>query len=111
MSASNEEYLPLSGGTMVGTIYFKDASISNIPGQGIEFDSTKAVSFANDTHVTAGALYVDNGSVEADTYVKAQAIVKRGGTSSQFLKADGTVDDRTYIEQGAIVTDIRTVNF
>jgi len=29
--------------------------------------------------------------------VKAGAFVKRGGTASQFLKADGSVDDTTYI--------------
>jgi len=31
--------------------------------------------------------------------LKAGSFVKRGGTSSQFLKADGTVDSTAYASQ------------
>ena len=36
-------------------------------------------------------------NVDSNGYVTAQKFVKDGGTSSQFLKADGTVDTNTYL--------------
>ena len=36
------------------------------------------------------------GTLSAQSSVTAESFVKRGGTSSQFLKADGTVDSATY---------------
>lgn len=38
----------------------------------------------------------DNGNVTTNT-VEASGFVKTGGTSSQFLKADGTIDSNTYL--------------
>ena len=34
--------------------------------------------------------------------VKATSFVKDGGTSSQFLKADGSVDSNTYAKPGEV---------
>lgn len=37
-----------------------------------------------------------NGDAEVNGNVKASSFIKAGGTSSQFLKADGSVDSNTY---------------
>lgn len=44
------------------------------------------------------------GQVTSDGAVTGNSIVRRGGTSSQFLKADGSVDENDYI------TAIREIN-
>lgn len=36
--------------------------------------------------------------------IEAPSFIKRGGTSSQFLKADGSVDSNTYVTSSAIAT-------
>lgn len=43
----------------------------------------------------------DEGSVTTNS-IEANAFVKTGGTSSQFLKADGSVDSNTYLTATAI---------
>ncbi len=42
--------------------------------------------------------------LEVDGNVKAASFIKSGGTSSQFLKADGSVDSNTYALASAIPT-------
>ena len=39
----------------------------------------------------------ENDTVEASGSMKAASFVKNGGTSSQFLKANGSTDDNTYL--------------
>ena len=39
----------------------------------------------------------ENGTVEASGSMKAPSFIKNSGTSSQFLKADGSVDSNTYV--------------
>ena len=38
----------------------------------------------------------DNGNVSVTNTISANSFVKSGGTSSQFLKADGSVDSNVY---------------
>ena len=40
---------------------------------------------------------VFQGTVTCDSSVTASSLVKSGGTSSEFLKADGSVDTSTYL--------------
>lgn len=52
---------------------------------------------------SAGLLYIDSngiqssGAVIVSNSVTASSFVKSGGTSSQFLKADGSVDSNSYV--------------
>ena len=119
-------YLPLSGGTMTGAITMPTSTSAT--------DTTKGINFSNGSvnvsHIgtsTLMGLYSDgkivlrpngaqasstgNGSVEIDNsgisiseIVTAEGFKKSGGTSSQFLKADGSVDSNTYALSSAIPT-------
>ena len=98
-SALND-YLPLTGGTLTGVVNF-----TNTYGIGSIFvDSTDY-----DLNITASnMIYLDavrgvgvNGNVTATSFIKS------GGTSAQFLKADGSVDSNTYITASAL-TDYAT---
>ena len=95
-------YLPLSGGTMTGDLAITNSSsIKLITGTGWDAgDRSIPFSLANDlsrirwynTDANKGLTYSPNTGA-----LKAGSFVKRGGTSSQFLKADGSVDSNTYL--------------
>lgn len=96
-------YLPLAGGTMAGNITLTNNSGIKLvtstngwdPG-----DRSIPFSLSNDpsvirwysTNTNTGLTYSPNTGA-----IKAGSFVKRGGTSSQFLKADGSVDSNTYL--------------
>lgn len=44
-----------------------------------------------------GTKFIIDGSLDISVSLSASSIVKAGGTSSQFLKADGSVDSSTYL--------------
>jgi len=46
------------------------------------------------------------GAITASSSVTATSLIKSGGTSSQFLKADGSVDGSTYLTSAGAVTSI-----
>jgi len=46
------------------------------------------------------------GAITASSSVTANSFVKSGGTSAQFLKADGSVDGSTYLTSAGAVTSI-----
>jgi len=72
-------YLPLSGGTITGTLAVNsDFSVNN---------TRFTVNAATGNTVAAGSF-------------TANSIIKSGGTSSQFLKADGSVDSNSYVTGG-----------
>lgn len=54
--------------------------------------------------ITSATVDVSTGSIEATAFVKTS------GTSSQFLKADGTVDSNTYLSTSDVNSWARTVN-
>ena len=123
----DDTYLKLSGGTMTGAITMPSGSSAN--------DSTKGINFANGSTICAHVgestllgLYsngkivlrpngassgvASNGSVEilntgVTIYEKVttEGFIKSGGTSSQFLKADGSVDSNTYLTSSDVPTD------
>ena len=84
------DYLPLTGGTLTG-----DLNFANEYGSGSIFVD----SIDYDLNITASnMIYLDavrgvgvNGKITANTFEKS------GGTSAQFLKADGSVDENTYL--------------
>ena len=44
------------------------------------------------------------GAVEVDNSITATSFIKSGGTSAQFLKADGSVDTNTYLTSGDVTS-------
>jgi hypothetical protein len=120
-SAAASTYLPLAGGTMTGNVNWgqTDRGITwgfNTDGASIKFyntgdgDTNSRLEFAtidnNDeffrwVHIpSGGSLYesmrlVPNSNGNAQLIVSG-SIIKSGGTSSQFLKADGSVDSNSY---------------
>ena len=92
--------LSLSGGTMTGNITMNGKSV--VFATDTEWtNQDREIPFAS-TNV-GQITYYNNNSSKGLTYnpntgaLKAGSFVKRGGTSSQFLKADGSVDSNTYL--------------
>jgi hypothetical protein len=59
-------------------------------------------------NINSSHVYIDNGAnVDGDLVVASSitsgSFVKGGGTSSQFLKADGSVDSNTYLTSGSFL--------
>ena len=95
-----EEYLPLSGGTMTGSIRFAaDQGIVLDTDNSILVDSTDSSLYIS--VYDSVKFFIDSTQkVSIDsTAITAPSFVKSGGTSSQFLKADGSVDSNTYATQ------------
>jgi hypothetical protein len=103
-------YLPLAGGTLTGGLNGTTGSfaasgsgdtftINHSSGSGIALNITKAGN--------GEGLYINktSGSGNAATIIgtlNATTLVKSGGTSSQFLKADGSVDSNTYLTSASV---------
>jgi hypothetical protein len=103
-------YLPLAGGTLTGGLIGTTGSfaasgsgdtfaINHSSGSGIALNITKAGN--------GEGLYINktSGSGNAATIIgtlNATTLVKSGGTSSQFLKADGSVDSNTYLTSASV---------
>lgn len=77
-------------------------------GGSLSTDRTLSVSVGSGITISSGSVSVDNsvirtsGNQAITGILTATSFVKSGGTSSQFLKADGSVDSSTYITGGAI---------
>jgi hypothetical protein len=103
-------YLPLAGGTLTGGLIGTTGSfaasgsgdtfaINHSSGSGIALNITKAGN--------GEGLYINktSGSGNAATIIgtlNATTLVKSGGTSSQFLKADGSLDSSTYLTSASV---------
>jgi len=61
-----------------------------------QFVARNGIISLNDLQVT--------GSIYASGNVTAVSLIKSGGTSSQFLKADGSIDNNTYLTSSTGVT-------
>jgi hypothetical protein len=101
-AANGANYLALVGGTLTGDLtlsgvnprlYFTDTDnnpdyfISNTDGTFTVYDVTNSV----------GRFKIfTTGHAEFTNNVTAASFIKTGGTSSQFLKADGSVDSTSY---------------
>jgi len=81
-----------------------DSVIISTTGAGFALDAIKAgngeVIRVNKTSGSGNAMTVIGGNFEAPT------IVKTGGTSSQFLKADGSIDSTAYTTNTGTVTSV-----
>ena len=108
-------YLPLTGGTMTGTIAcgVLDTGYYFLNNEGLEFSIGYAanyrksviIGFEEDEPIIKFAYR--NGQLNGTEIkwgnVTSNAFVKRDGTSAQFLKADGSVDGNTYATESALL--------
>jgi hypothetical protein len=104
-------YLPLSGGTLTGGLIGTTGSFAS-SGSGDTFAINHSSGSGIALNITKGGngegLYINKtgGSGNAATIIgtlNATTLVKSGGTSSQFLKADGSVDSNTYATDSSVV--------
>ena len=73
----------------ISTLNSTSSILTNINSSGISTLSTAII---------GSAVTINNGGINATGVVTATSFVKSGGTSSQFLKADGSVDSSTYLQ-------------
>ena len=87
--------------TASNSIYIGRDTRANVNGGANEIVIGNTVTGNGSNTVTIG-----NSSITANYFkgsINADSFVKSGGTSSQFLKADGTVDSNTYALDSAVV--------
>ena len=72
------------------TELFADSSLSIESGDGMLIEISDVI------EISGGGEITSDGSIEAASFIKT------GGTSSQFLKADGSVDSSTYLTSGDV---------
>lgn len=104
-------YVPATGGTYIGNLDLTDHTISSIKAL-YGFDNLIYIDMNVDGHLSLGAdihmiLTAPNidligalgltGALIASGSITGTSFVKVGGTSAQFLKADGSVDSSTYL--------------
>lgn len=94
------EYLPLSGGSLSadGGNYYTSLSAYGITlGR---FNSSASIALGNNAVTIDGNGNNFSVQASASTFsgsVTATSFIKSGGTSNQFLKADGSIDANTYL--------------
>ena len=92
-----------SGTHAISSVWFRATGASgyNAGMQGITADSTglrfRLPATASGTTPVDQLTIAYGGAVTAANNITATGFVKSGGTSSQFLKADGSVDSNTYL--------------
>lgn len=97
-SASLASYLPLTGGTLTGgltgtTANFTGLTLNGAGSGNFTLNTTNATA---STSVTTGSI-VTAGGLGVTGAIWAGSFVRNGGASSQFLKADGSVDGTAYL--------------
>jgi hypothetical protein len=102
-------YLPLTGGTVASSGSTNTLNINHTSGSGIALNITKG---GNGEGIRVNKT---SGSGNAATIIgtlEATTLVKTGGTASQFLKADGSIDSNTYVTTNTtqIITGAKTFN-
>ena len=125
LPAHTHNYLSLNGGTLTGDLIVKNGPHANIDILTTATNSGDATLFLGEADRTYGGYFRYDGiantqalgsqstgnasKVDAITWargssnitvggsVTANSFIKSGGTSSQFLKADGSVDTNTYV--------------
>lgn len=84
------DYLPLTGGTLTGDLNFtNEYGSGSIFVDSVDYDLN--ITASNMIYLDAVRGVVVNGNVTATSFIKS------GGTSAQFLKADGSVDGNAYL--------------
>jgi hypothetical protein len=106
-------YLPLSGGVMTGSIIAGELSTGSysLEHDGLSFSYSYngspryarkiLISSVNQT-ITFYGREMTVGTVIETNQITSDKFIVTNGTSSQFLKADGSVDSNTYLTSAAI---------
>ena len=103
ISYDNTNYLPLTGGTLTGTLFGTNLNFSGgLTSTDIRYTGSGIITF--DTNNTGSQnLIIRNGAgttlfnLSNNGNITTNSFIKSGGTSNQFLKADGSVDSSSYI--------------
>lgn len=121
-------YLPLTGGTLSGNLTVSNAYMSvvtagssatsytaTITGSGIEAQMLRSGTPINSRMVLnyGGLTFYDQnvaGTTITLSSVTSGSFIKSGGTSAQFLKADGSVDSNTYITLASVKGNLSVWN-
>jgi hypothetical protein len=102
MTWVGNNYLPLTGGMINGNLsVFNNLYVGTrltISAEGGTPEDPESYEFWLDN----GEINIDGQTVITRTNITANAFVKNNGTSSQFLKADGSVDNNTYLSSADI---------
>ena len=86
--------------TSFGGFILRDPSDISFDSTAYTFDST---AYTFDSSPISAGIYAD-GNASFTGIVTASSFVKSGGTSTQFLKADGSVDSNTYASETYVDT-------
>lgn len=92
------------------------AQVTSQLGSTVTYATTPADGSTTGTIYTAAATHTDSfAKILALGSITGQSFVRTGGTSSQFLKADGSVDSSTYLTTtssavGLTAIDLRTIS-
>lgn len=128
-------YLPLAGGTLTGQLTLPgsaSAPDTNV-GLNLVYNSTNKGHIGQSTLLGIystgdivirpngasssaagnGSLEITSSGITAREKITAEGFIKSGGTSSQFLKADGSVDSNSYLKTtgGTVSGNITATNF
>jgi hypothetical protein len=120
--ANGADYLPLTGGTLTGTLIGTRAEfttstlvdgvlVNNGSGRGIRIvnagagygliinneTASSAIPFLIQKSGVDKIYFTDAGAGNFTSSLTASSFIKSGGTSAQFLKANGSVDSNTYL--------------
>jgi len=103
-----------SDGTKTSWINASSANVGSATSIGINLDSTntsRLITFV-DTSSGNNIVKVDNDLTynPSTNTLTAGSFVKSGGTSSQFLKADGSADSTSYITASGTLSNTLTMN-
>jgi hypothetical protein len=90
-------YLPLTGGTMTGDLNMAYSSKLNFGTSYINEYTIPGPQGTNMGHILEFEGVDGYGYYNFDNSVHATSFIKENGTSAQFLKADGSVDENTYL--------------
>jgi hypothetical protein len=81
-----------------GTTVIKNpASTTTTPSGTLVFDSSNVSTYVPESYIPYSGQPVIRGLVNSSGAVSGASFVRSGGTSAQFLKADGSVDSNTYL--------------
>jgi hypothetical protein len=95
-------YLPLTGGTLTGDLNMAYSSKLNFGTAYIQQSTIPGPQGTNMGHILNFDGVDGYGYYNFDNSVHATSFVNVGGTSAQFLKADGSVDSNAYITASAL---------
>jgi hypothetical protein len=95
-------YLPLTGGTLTGDLNMAYSHKLNFGTSYIYQSTIPGPQGTNMGHILNFYGVDGYGYYDFDNSVHATSFVKAEGTSAQFLKADGSVDENAYITASAL---------